>query len=67
MISLRGISAYPVKLHAALVFNSYKPNNEKVRKKVIYRGANEWNVLDPNIRNLDFKDFKCLQKKLLNK
>ena len=54
------------RLHTAPVFNSYKPNNENVRKNVIYRGAIEWNVLDPNIRNLDFKDFKCLQKKLLN-
>ena len=53
------------RLHEEPVFNTYKPNNERVRKNVLYRGAIEWNVLDPNIRNLDLNDFKCLQTKLL--
>ena len=53
------------RMHTAPVFATYKPNNEKVKNKILYRGAIDWNALDPNIRNLDFKDFKCLQMKLL--
>ena len=53
------------RLQMAPVFNTYKPNNEKSHKNVLYRGAIEWNALPANVRNLDFKDFKCLQKKNL--
>ena len=53
------------RMHVAPVFNTYKPNNEKVQNNILYRGAIEWNALDLNIRNLDFKDFKWLQKKHL--
>ena len=53
------------RLHVAPVFNTYKPNNEKVQNNILYRGAIEWNALGLNIRNLDFKDAKWLQKKHL--
>ena len=38
------------RMHAAPVFVKYKPNNEKVKNNILYRGAIEWNALDPNIR-----------------
>ena len=52
-------------LHYAPVFYTYKPNNEKTRSNVLYRGAIEWNKLTDNNRNLDHDDFKQLQKKHL--
>ena len=53
------------RLHTAPVFWYYKPNNEKTRKNVIYRGAIEWNAQTPNVRNMELKDFKMLQKREL--
>ena len=40
------------------VFNSYKPNNEKARQNILYRGALAWNILPAQDRNSDFKSFK---------
>ena len=40
------------RLHMAPVFWHYKPNNEKARKNVIYRGAIEWNSLLADTRNI---------------
>ena len=53
------------RLHTAPVFWCYKPNNEKVRKNVIYRGAINWNAQSANVRNLDIREFKLLQKREL--
>ena len=46
------------RLHNAPVFNTYKPNNEKVKSNVLYRGAVSWNNLPASERNLEFKEFK---------
>ena len=46
------------RLHAAPVFRTYKPNNEKARSNVMYRGAIKWNALPYIERNKDFNDFK---------
>ena len=46
------------RLHAAPVFKTYKPNNEKARQNVIYRGAMCWNELSFLDRNKNFNDFK---------
>ena len=51
------------RLHLAPVFNTYKPNNEKARANVIYRGAIEWNNLPSIERNLNLDEFKAKQKK----
>ena len=51
------------RLHTAPVFMTYKPNHEKARQNVLYRGANAWNVLPSSDRNCDFNDFKCKIKK----
>ena len=51
------------RLHDAPVFNTYKPNNEKAKCNVLYKGATKWDGLPSNARNLDFTDFKTLQKK----
>ena len=51
------------RLHQAPVFWSYKPNNERARLNVFYRGALSWNSLTANERNLDFNEFKILVKK----
>ena len=40
------------------VFELYKPNNEKVKQNILYRGAIKWNGLPANNRNKSFKDFK---------
>ena len=46
------------RLHQAPFFNLYKPNNEKARQNVLYRGALLWNGLPAHDRNMDFKPFK---------
>ena len=51
------------RLHLAPVFNTYKPNNEKARANVIYRGAIEWNNLPSIERNLNLDEFKVKQKR----
>ena len=51
------------RLHDAPVFNTYKPNNEKAKLNVIYRGAISWNTLPANERNMEFKEFKTMQVK----
>ena len=43
----------------------YMPNNEKVSKNEIYRGAIEWNTLTADTRNMKLKEFKMLQKREL--
>ena len=53
------------RLHNAPVFWQYKPVNEKVRYNILYRGALLWNNLPANVRNMNFKEFKILQKKSL--
>ena len=51
------------RLHTAPVFKTYKPNNEKARQNVLYRGANAWNSLPSLDRNLNFNDFKAKIKR----
>ena len=51
------------RLHQAPVFKTYKPNNEKARQNILYRGACLWNEMPANDRNLDFKAFKSKLKK----
>ena len=46
------------RLHQAPVFKLYKPNTEKARQNVMYRGALSWNSLPAQDRNSDFKIFK---------
>ena len=53
------------RLHTGLVFNTYKPNNEKAKANVFYRGAILWNALEANSRNMDFEQFKSIQKQKL--
>ena len=53
------------RLHNALVFKTYKPNNEKAKANVFYRGAMLWNTLGANYRNMDLEEFKLYQKQQL--
>ena len=53
------------RLQKGPVFKTYKPDNEKARLSVFYRGANSWNALRADTRNMSFIDFKLYQKKLL--
>ena len=46
------------RLHSAPVFKTYKPNNEKARQNIIYRGAICWNEMSALDRNKNFNDFK---------
>ena len=46
------------RLHQAPVFKICKPNSEKVKQNVLYRGAILWNGLPASDRNMSFKDFK---------
>ena len=55
--------ARSTRLHMAPVFWHFKPNNEKARKNVIYRGAIEWNAQTANVRNMELTDFKLMQKR----
>ena len=54
------------RLHDGPVFNTYKPNNEKSKSSVLYRGAFHWNTLDAKVRNYNFEQFKGYQKKELS-
>ena len=47
------------RLHQAPVFKLYKPNTEKARQNIFYRGALLWNARSANDRNSDFKTFKA--------
>ena len=58
------ISNIQTRLHQAPVFWYYKPDNERVRLNVFYRGALAWNMLPANERNMSFKDFKKAKSKL---
>ena len=51
-------SRFRTRLHQAPVFKLCKPNNEKVKQNVFYRGALAWNGLPACDRNKSFKDFK---------
>ena len=51
------------RLHCAPVFKTYKPNNEKVKQNVMYRGAITWNALPANDRNETFVKFKSKLKR----
>ena len=53
------------RLHDAIVFLFYKPNSEKSRQNVIYRGALEWNNLNKELL-ANFKSFKSIQKKFMS-
>ena len=46
------------RLHQAPVFKTYKPNNERARLNIMYRGACLWNKQSADVRNLEFRDFK---------
>ena len=55
---------FRTRLHQAPVFKLCKPNNEKVKQNVFYRGALAWNGLPALDRNKSFKDLKnSLQRK----
>ena len=45
------------RLHQGPVFASYKPNNEKAKQNILYRGALSWNELAAEKRNMDFNSF----------
>ena len=64
-VSLLKISNVRTRLHQAPVFWNYKPNNEKARLNVLYRGALAWNNLPAYERNLNFKEFKKTQRKAI--
>ena len=53
------------RLHTAPVFATYKPNNEKAKLNILYRGAIGWNSLPEKDRNLDHTEFKKMQKRNL--
>ena len=53
------------RLHEGPVFDTYKPNNEKSKANVLYRGAIEWNATGADVRNLDYHHSKLHQKQVL--
>ena len=55
------------RLHDAIVFRLYKPNNEKSRQNVLYRDALEWNKLNKELRLLaTYNSFKNNQKMFMS-
>ena len=48
---------YNTRLHQAPVFNVYKPNNEKAKQNILYRGAISWNALLAEHRNTELNAF----------
>ena len=51
------------RLHQAPVFKVYKPDNEKVKQHVLYRGAMTLNALTATDRNMSFNQFKSKLKR----
>ena len=52
--------------HDALLFTVIRPNNEKYKRNVYYKGALKWNELSVENRNIDkYENFKSSQKKWL--
>ena len=52
------------RLHDALVFVNVKPNSEKYKNNVLYKGPVLWNSRSPNDRNIESYDkLKTLLKK----
>ena len=52
--------------HDAVLFTTSKPNNEKYKRNILYRGALSWNSLPVIERNLEnYEHFKLCQKKKL--
>ena len=49
------------RLYMAPVFWYYKPNNEKAKLNVIYRGAREKNSMAAKTHNLEFAEFKTTE------
>ena len=50
--------------HDAILFVTVKPNNEKYKRNVFYKGALIWNALPEVERNIEkYENFKCAQKK----
>ena len=39
--------------HDALLYTTNKPNNEKYKRNVLYKGALSWNKLPVNERNIN--------------
>ena len=64
LIKIRNVNT---RLLEGPVYNTYKPNNEKSKANVLYRGAIEWNAIGADIRNLDYNHFKLHQKEKLVK
>ena len=54
---LLNISKVNTRLHQAPVYKLYKPNNEKVKQNLLYRGAISWNALAPVHRNKELANF----------
>ena len=54
----KDIEVSRTRLHQAPVFNTYKPNNERAKQNVLYRGAILWNGQSATDGNKNFKDFK---------
>ena len=51
------------RLHDAPAFVTFKPNSEKYKTNVYYKGAVAWNNLPSNIRNIEtYEKFKNSQK-----
>ena len=53
------------RLHQGPVFNLYKPNIEKAKQNIIYRGATLWNKLPAETRNKEFSTFVAWLKREL--
>ena len=53
---------YNTRLHQAPVFKLYKPNNEKAKQNMLYRGASKWNALLAETRNKDSNSFSTWLK-----
>ena len=62
-LDLLNIITRTTRLHRARVFWHYKPNNEKARLNVLYRGAILWNNLPAAKRNMEFLTFKTWLKR----
>ena len=50
--------------HDAVLYTTIKPNNEKFKRNIFYKGALSWNTLPVSDRNVDrYEVFKDIQKK----
>ena len=61
-MSIVNVRVIHTRAHDALLFNTERPQSEKYKNNVLYKGPTIWNSLSANTRNI--LDYECLKSLL---